>query len=229
MDLIALALTAKIIIVTATAGYRHESIERAEAVISAMGAQTNRFTPIIVRTEEEIPAAMLDHLASARVVMFVNTTGELAWSDRARLLDWIRRGGSFIGVHSASDTWHEWPEYIDMLGGEFETHPEEMSRSVIVLDRRHPATAGILSPHSLFEEYYRFKNFSPSRVNVLLALDDGAPMSWWRNYGAGRVFYTALGHREDVWNSPYFQQHLSGAIAWALGEPLGKRRRAVTK
>ena len=229
MDLIALAVTAKIIVVTATAGYRHESIEAAEAVIASMAAQSGDFTPVFVRTEEEIPAAMAD-LASARVVMFVNTTGELEWPDRVKLLDWIRAGGSFIGVHSASDTWHEWPEYIEMLGGEFETHPEESSRSVMVVERKHPATAGLLSPHSLFEEYYVFKSFSPSRVKMLLTLDDGAPMSWWRDYGAGRVFYTALGHREDVWHSQYFQQHLGGAIAWGLGsEVASKRRRAVGK
>ena len=223
--LLTTATPPKIIVVTATSGYRHESIETAEAVIAAMGG----FTPHFVRTEEEIPLVMAQELATASAVMFVNTTGELAWPDRARLLEWIRAGGSFIGVHSASDTWHEWPEYIEMLGGEFESHPEETSRSVIAVDRNHPATSGIASPHLLFEEFYQFKNFSSDRVRLLLTLPDGAPMAWSREYGSGRVFYTALGHRADVWTSAWFRQHLAGAIFWALGNDLGPRRRAAGK
>ena len=215
----------RVIVVTATSGYRHESIEAAEAIIAGLPDIAPRF----IRTEEELPAVMAQELASARIVMFVNTTGELAWPERARLLDWIRAGGSFIGVHSASDTWHEWPEYIEMLGGEFESHPEETSRSVISIDRKHPATSGIESPYLVFEEFYQFKNFSADRVRLLMTLPDGAPMAWSREYGSGRVFYTALGHRADVWTSAWFRQHLAGAIFWALGNDLGPRRRAVGK
>ena len=217
MDLTALAL---VIVVTATDGYRHESIETAEKVIASLPGIQAKF----VRTAEELRAV---DLAGAKVVMFVNTTGELQWPERRKLLDFVSAGGSFVGVHSASDTWHEWPEFISMLGGEFESHPEEMTAEVLVVDPRHPATAGLPSPHPLFEEFYQFKNFSPERVHVVMKLADGSPMAWWRTHGAGRVFYTALGHREDVWTSPYFRQHLHGAILWALGQGVGARRRAV--
>jgi uncharacterized protein len=223
MDLIAAAL---VIVVTATDGYRHESIETAERVIASLPSIDAKF----VRTPEEIPSALsAEALASARVVMFVNTTGELPWPERQRLLDWIAAGGSFIGVHSASDTWHEWPEYIAMLGGEFESHPEQMTAEVVVVDPKHPAAAGLKSPYAVFEEFYQFKNYSPDRVRTIMTLADGSPMAWWSNYGSGRVFYTALGHRDDVWTSPWFKQHLHGALLWALGEEVGKRRRAVGK
>jgi type 1 glutamine amidotransferase len=43
------------------------------------------------------------------------------------------------------------------------------------------------------------------------------PISWTKAYGAGRVFYTALGHREEVWQDARFQTHLLGAIRWGLG------------
>jgi type 1 glutamine amidotransferase len=57
------------------------------------------------------------------------------------------------------------------------------------------------------------------------------PVSWVRSEGKGRVFYTSLGHREDLWdddanvrdrvNSPEvaqrFQKHILGGIRWALG------------
>jgi len=42
-------------------------------------------------------------------------------------------------------------------------------------------------------------------------------MAWRRDYGGGRVFYTALGHRQEVWQDARFQQHLAGALTWALG------------
>ena len=43
------------------------------------------------------------------------------------------------------------------------------------------------------------------------------PETWARKHGEGRVFYTSLGHREDVWESPMFQKMMVGALAWAVG------------
>lgn len=215
----------RVVVVTATAGFRHDSIPAAEALISSIADDTMGFDAIFVRDEAHIPDAISPAaLANTDVVMFVNTTGELAPESRAPLLDWIRNGGTFVGVHSASDTWHESPDYIEMLGGEFESHPDQSLVNVDVVVRTNASTATLESPHPLFEEIYRFANFDPSRVTLLLATD-GLPLAWTKSYGAGRVFYTALGHRIDVWTSPWFRQHLTGALAWALHrEPAAKRR-----
>jgi type 1 glutamine amidotransferase len=57
------------------------------------------------------------------------------------------------------------------------------------------------------------------------------PIAWKKEFGQGRVFYTSLGHREDVWdddpgmkgrkNPPEtakeYQQHILGGIKWAMG------------
>ncbi|HEU4520815.1 MAG TPA: ThuA domain-containing protein [Thermoanaerobaculia bacterium] len=227
MDLtIGSAVAAVVIVVTATDGYRHESIETAEEVIAAIARDSGRFTPRFVRTEEEMNAALTaETLGEAKLVMFVNTTGELRWSGRQSLLDWIAAGGSFIGVHSASDTWHEWPEYLAMIGGEFASHPPESEVSITVDDPFHPSTRHLSSPLTIFEEIYEFKGFSRDRVHLLLSLQ-GAPLAWHRPFGKGRVFYTALGHRADIWQSDWFQQHLRGAIEAMLMPP--GRRRAVT-
>lgn len=223
----ALIASDKVVVVTATAGFRHSSIETAEQVIADLGART-RLEITFARDEEEMAAALsAESLRDVKLVIFANTTGDLKLASRAALFDWVRAGGSFIGTHSASDTWHESPEYIDMLGGEFETHPDQALRTIVVADRDHPATSGLTSPHALFKEYYVFKNFARERVHLLLALDSGDPIAWYRAYGSGRVFYTALGHREDVWTAPWFQQHLSGAIAWALRREMVPRRRTV--
>jgi type 1 glutamine amidotransferase len=214
---------ASVLVVTATAGFRHDSIEIAEQTIASIGARTGWFTPIFAREADQMPT----RFDNVDVVVFANTTGELPAASRDALLEWIRSGGTFIGIHSASDTWHESPEYIEMLGGEFEFHPDQGLETIIVNDRGHPATSTIESPHVMFEEYYRFRNFSAGNVRLLLSISPELPLAWSKSYGAGRVFYTALGHRTDVWTSEWFQQHLTGALAWALHRETPVHRRAV--
>ena len=80
------------------------------------------------------------------------------------------------------------------------------------------------------DEIYHFTANNRGRVDTLLSLTrapaDGLPgenqpadmpIAWAKTYGSGRVFYTALGHREEVWQDSRFQDHLLGAIRWALG------------
>ena len=81
-----------------------------------------------------------------------------------------------------------------------------------------------------FDEIYLLKNNDRSKVHVLLALDkypnDGSPeankpgdhlIAWVKSYGKGRVFYTELGHRDEMWRDPNYQQHITGGIRFALG------------
>ncbi len=234
--LLAATMTARIAVVTVTEGYRHSSIPTAERVIGSIADRTQWFTVDYLRTEADLQRLGSDGLKSYDVIMFVNTTGELPLPDRDALVAWVREGGTFVGVHSASDTFHEFAPYLDMLGGEFDFHGDQTAAEVWVESAAHPATSALVSPMTIFEEYYHIKRFDPAAVHLLLALrfDPDAkearsmPLSWWRDFGRGRVFYTALGHREDVWESPWFQQHLAGALGWALGRQPAPRRRAVT-
>ena len=223
-----MALAELILVVTATAGFRHSSIETAEEVFTGLAPRLG-YELQFARDEQAITDAFAD-LTRFKVVVFANTTGDLHVDRRERLLEWIQGGGSFVGVHSASDTWHEWPGYVEMLGGEFDFHPDQTTGTLVIEARNHTATATLDSPFSLFEEFYRFRNFDVARVRLLLTLREGSevlPMSWYRTYGSGRVFYTALGHREDVWTSEWFGRHLSGALQWTLRRDLLPRRRAV--
>jgi uncharacterized protein len=226
----------RVVVVTVTEGFRHDSIETAELVIAGIGRRLG-FEVTFARHEADLASALSPQaLRSVKLVMFVNTTGELQLPARETLLEWIAAGGSFIGVHSASDTWHEWPQYIEMLGGEFDHHPDQTTRTIFVENAAHLATASLPAPHDLFEEFYILKNFDPNRVSMLLSLhtspEDSVngffPLAWTRTYGNGRVLYTALGHRIDVWTSEWFQQHLTGAIAWGLRRDLLPRRRATS-
>ena len=173
-------------------------------------------------------------------VAFVSTTGELPIPDPQGLLDWIKAGHAFIGVHAASDTFHRWPAYIEMLGGEFDHHGPQLSVDCLNEDPQHPATAPLPKVWTISqEEIYQFKNYDPTKVHDLLILDKRPqmpqtpghfPVSWCKIFGNGRVFYTSLGHREDVWDadpnlsdrkndpetSKTFQKHVLGGIEWAL-------------
>lgn len=222
------------VIVTATAGFRHDSIATAEQVLSTLVDADI----IWARTEDDVRAYLSPaELGGVAAVFFVNTTGELPHASADALLAWVRGGGTFVGFHSATDTWHSVPEYIEMIGAEFIAHPPEIAAPVYVDDREHDATRTLDSPHVLYEEFYYFQHVDLTKLRPLLSLrnrpeppeDAGYwPLAWETSYGAGRVLYTALGHRDDVWTSEWFHAHLTGIVTWALTEaPSRPKRRAV--
>lgn len=194
--------------------------------------------------EEKLKLALTklspDSLKNYDAVAFVNTTGDLPIPDKEGFLAWIRSGGAFIGIHAASDTFHHWPEFIEMLGGEFAHHGAQVGVECLNQDPQHPATAHLGKTWTIKqEEIYQFKNYDPAKVHDLLILDkhpeNGSAghfaVSWCKEYGKGRVFYTSLGHREDLWDtdpgikdrknpvevSKAYQAHILGGINWALG------------
>lgn len=235
----------RLLVVETTAGYRHESIEIGEETLREMAAHSGHFVLDFVhqpQNKDNLSSA-LQTLAPANLekydgVIFLSTTGDLPIPDRDGFLKWIQSGKAFIGVHSATDTFHSWPEYIEMVGGEFKHHGEQVGVQINVLDANHSATRGLSATWNLAqEEIYLFKNLAPDN-HELLALNshpnEGTPghfpLAWTRPYGAGRIFYTALGHRDDLWSldpnrkdrinsvetSAQFRAHLAGGIAWAL-------------
>jgi type 1 glutamine amidotransferase len=113
-----------------------------------------------------------------------------------------------------------------MLGGHFRRHGEQAKVSLLVKDASHPSTKGIPQPLEVLDEIYEFERYDPSRVRLLLHVarhpETGAPgefpLAWTRDHGKGRVFYTALGHREDVLASDWYGAHLLAGIRWALGK-----------
>ena len=103
--------------------------------------------------------------------------------------------------------------------------------TIHVDDRTHPTTRHLPESMTFKEEIYQFKEFNPGNVKVLASLDttktdmkrngvkaSSFPLVWYRNYGKGRVYYTALGHRPDIWTSEWYQTLIVQAIKWGLGE-----------
>ncbi len=160
------------------------------------------------------------------------------------LLDYVAGGKGFIGTHSASDTFHTNNEakkgpdryrnfgeaadpYIKMLGGEFIKHGAQQKANMCVVDPMFPNFDKYAPDFDLHEEWYSLKDFQPD-IRVILVQETETmkgieyerpafPATWARRHEKGRVFYTSMGHREDVWTSPIFQHLLTGGISWAVG------------
>ena len=162
---------------------------------------------------------------------------------KAAFLDAIKNGKGFIGTHCASDTFHTDEEsgegknryqlhgdkadpYIQMIGGEFLSHGNQQKDKMIVHDKKFSGMKAADDGFEFNEEWYSLKEFAPN-LHVLLVQDTSTmkgamyqrppyPATWARAHGKGRVFYTSMGHREDVWTNPIFQEILFGGIAWAV-------------
>ena len=217
----------RLLVVTVTKGYRHESIGTAEKVLADLAEKTGAFTLDHAGTDDDLALKMTpEGLKQYDGVFFANTTGDLPIPDKQAFIDWVHAGHGFIGAHSASDTYHNFPAYLDMLGGEFKMHGNQVPVTVLVADSRFPGTEHLGKTIDIpMEEIYIIQKFLGDQVRLLLYLDKHPndhtpglyPMSWARKFGKGRVFYTALGHRDEVWNAPWFGEHLLGGVRWALG------------
>ena len=220
----------RVLVVTHTTGFRHSSISVAEPTIQSLGSTNAIFETRFCRTQADVDSMLTAQgLSDVDAVFFANTTGNLGIADMRAFLDWIAAGHAFLGAHSASDTYHESAEFLSMLGGEFVTHGNIVAADIRVDDAADPIVAHLAPRFVITDELYRFARNSRADVHALLSMDrvpgdgvgdTGAPadllMSWRRDFGTGRVFYTAFGHREEVWQDARFRQHLLGALRWAL-------------
>jgi type 1 glutamine amidotransferase len=220
--------SARILVVTHTEGFRHDSIPAAETGLRDIGSESGLFTVDYCRTADDVRRLLTAQgLTPYQAVVFANTTGSLPVPDLAGFLSWIAGGRGFVGIHSASDTFHDQPTYLAMLGGEFTTHGAIVEAEVRVDDPSHPSVAHLAPTFRIADEFYRFQRLDPSRRTLLsLARDpgDGAPapggagdpLAWHRNFSAGRVFYTALGHRSELWQDARYRRHVLEGIRWTL-------------
>ena len=161
---------------------------------------------------------------------------------KKRLLDAIADGTGFVGIHSACYCYYsKAPKfenqtavdpYVAMLGGEFVMHGSQQMGIMRVVSPEFPAMEKLGRSFSLVDEWYGLKNFAKDMHVILVQETKGMktqgqsdkqsyarppfPSTWARKHGRGRVFFTAMGHREDVWEADNFQQVLLGGFAWAM-------------
>lgn len=221
----------KLLFLTHSAGFKHSVIPLAEKVMPEIGKKLGGFDTTVTQDCSLINEA---NLKDYDAVMFY-TTGELPISVEGKraFVEFIRKGKGFVGIHCATDTYYKWPEYGEMIGAYFDRHPWHQDVVVRVEDRKFPATAHLGETFKIKDEIYQFKSWYREKTHVLLSLDPTSVnleakdvhrtdkdfgLAWCHSYGKGRVFYSALGHRDDVWQDERFQTFLVKGTLWAMGD-----------
>lgn len=234
----------KVLAIGQSKGWQHDAVSHGLATIWKLGQDSGIFDTYICTDTELITKKKTDKLNVKNLDFFdavvFYTTGELDLDDRqkADLLSFVREDGKgFVGVHSAIDTFYKWPEYGEMIGAYFDGHPwNQFEAPAIVEDREFPATKHFPKTLMVFDEIYQPKDFSRDRVRVLMRMDENKidltkkgvnrtdkdfPLTWVRDYGKGRVFYSTFGHVEATWDRPDIQKMWLEALKWTMGMTKG--------
>jgi type 1 glutamine amidotransferase len=223
---------------------QHDSVSHALATIERLGYESGAYDTYI-RTDSNIiskkplmttgqPASGGPSLANVDAIFFLgHREVELTPEQRADLLSFVKEDGKgFVAAHTATTAFLSWPEFGDMLGGQYDDHPwGSTSGTVINEDPNFPATRHFPATFQFSDEFYQTKGYSRDKMHVLLRLDmakmppnpgvhrtDGDfPLAWAKMYGKGRVFYSSLGHAAGTWDNPDVYHMYFEALKWSLG------------
>jgi hypothetical protein len=229
----------KLLVIGEEKGYRHESVSHAMATIERLGCETGLWDTWIRTDTEALTKQKLEYNAKNlndfdAVAFYTGGTLEMNDQKKADFLSFVRDDGKgFIGIHSATITFTDWPEYGEMIGGYYDEHPwGTFNAPVIIEDPKFPGMQQFPQSFVIRDEIYQMKNYSRDKLRVLMRLDPSKldltnknvhradrdfAVTWAKMYGKGRVYYTTLGHPEDVWDLPDVQKMFTEAIKWALG------------
>jgi type 1 glutamine amidotransferase len=248
----------KLLVFSKTNGFRHASIPTGKLLFTEMGRKTGAFEAVISDDLEQFESANLDQYDA---VCFLNTTmnvfaphskelkqmsdeekttvGQREARLKENLMDFVKGGRGFVGIHSATDCCYEWPEFGKMINGWFDGHPWTANALVSVKvepgQEKHPLVAMFEGRNVEFkEEIYQLKDpYDSKEVHMLLRLDtektdmkrtgikrtdNDFGIAWARHWDKGRVFYCSLGHNHDMYWHPKVVRHYLAGIQWALGD-----------
>ncbi len=213
-----------VLIFSKTEAFRHNSIE--EGILSIK--QLLEAKSIHVVTTENAAYFIEDSLKQYAAIIFLNTTGDVLNSNQqADFERYIQAGGGFVGIHSATDTEYHWHWYNQLVGAYFDGHPAIQDATLKCIAKEDPCCKNLPTSWSFNEEWYNFKSINPD-IEVLVEIDESTyeggrngdkhPMVWKHHFDGGRSFYTALGHKEETFSNPLFQQQILAGIDFAIGE-----------
>lgn len=211
----------RMLVFTRTAGFRHDSIPAAVATLRELGAGLGwRVEPT-----EDAAAFSPKNLARYRLVVFANTTGDvLNEAQQAALRDFVERGGGFVGLHSAADTEYGWPWYGELVGAWFDSHPPGLQTTDVMFEGERSLRT---TRWRITDELYNYRSNPRERVRVIATVDERGyaggkmgrdhPIAWCRRIGAGRSWYTGLGHAQAMYADATFRAHALRGLRFAAG------------
>ncbi|WVQ84484.1 hypothetical protein IAT38_006636 [Cryptococcus sp. DSM 104549] len=236
--------TPRVLVYTATAGYRHDSIPTAIEVLGNVAGQYG----VEFQFSEDKSLFTNETLSGFDGIMFVSNSEEvLDESGQAALQTFFQSGGAFAGVHSASACLWNDTSFGKAIGAYFDYHPEIQTATFERLNTTHPSTANVPDLWTFEEEVYYFRNDPRSNgAVVLLTVNESTydntgtstgnypsmgtphPIAWYIDAiesaepladgasKAGRSFYTSLGHLNSTWQNETFIGHVMEGLKWAL-------------
>lgn len=217
--------TKKVLVFTKTLGWRHTSIETGVSTIKDFG-KTHNF---VVEHTEDSTHFSTAFLPQYDAIIFLSTTGNVLNTDAQKKFEaYIQGGGSYLGIHAAADTEYDWPWYGKLVGGYFESHPNDPNirkATVHKTENKHRSTSHYEPSFSRDDEWYNYKNMNPE-VTPVLSLDetsyeggnqgDSHAIAWYHTYDGGKAFYTGGGHTKESYQENGFRKHLEEALLWCL-------------
>lgn len=214
-------------------GYVHDNIPQSVKMIEELGQEYG----FEVTASDDPGQFTRENLSEYDALIFSNTNNKTFTSDAQReaLQGYVRQGGGFMGIHSATGSERDWPWFSRLVGGNFERHSPRQDFTAEVVDRAHPSTAFLPDRWEIKDdESYYHTEMSPN-INVLLTVDlttieddeslgeypgntfgDFFPIAWYQTFDGGRQWYTSLGHRPEHYSDPQFRRHVLGGIQWAV-------------
>ncbi|MGB2865412.1 MAG: ThuA domain-containing protein [Sedimentisphaerales bacterium] len=238
----------KVLYFSRSAGFEHEAVKRkggkpsiSERILDELGKK-HGFEVVSTKDGRVFDGDLDQYDAIAFYTSGVLTepnkqqTPPMTPEGKEKLLRAIAAGKGFIGLHSATDSFHskgpsnqnqtEVDPYIAMIGGEFIVHGAQQNATIRAASPNFPGVKSFGESVSLKEEWYTLKNFAKDLHVILIEDNEGMegecyqrppfPMTWARMHNKGRVFYTSFGHRDDIWTNPGVQGIIAGGLAWAM-------------
>ncbi|KAG8866047.1 hypothetical protein FRC20_009137 [Serendipita sp. 405] len=231
--------TPKILIYSATAGYRHESIPTAVEALQSLGTRHG----ISFEHTEDRNKFQYGFLEQFDALLFLSNSGEVLDQDgKDAFQRYLDAGGNYIGVHGASACLFTTDFYNRTVGALFDYHPPLTNATVVVTDASHPSTSMLPQRWDVVDEMYNFRSDPRTYGSkVILSVDESTytddgprthdqgsphPIAWYQERLAGvssldrpligRSWYTSLGHLNSTWQDETFLSHVLGGITWTL-------------
>lgn len=213
-------------------GYVHDNIPAASVALKKLCLEYG----YVADVTDDTAVFTETGLKVYKCLIFANTNNEAfdSQTQKDALVKYIRNGGGFVGIHSASGSERQWPWFSAMVGGKFLRHPALQKFTIKTINKDHPATSFLDDSWEWEDECYFTNQLNPD-IRVLLAVDlttlnddkkseypgntfgNYFPLAWYHEFEGGREFYTSLGHKSEYYSNETFLRHLWGGISWAMG------------
>ncbi len=186
------------------------------SIVQPLLEKTGDFEVTLTESLDDLKA---DKIKSYQVVLFHCTGIEFADKEQEQgLCDFVRNGGAWAGIHSATDSFKKSDAYWELVGGRFAGHGGRKF-TVYVIDKDHPITKGLEDFEIQDETYvHAYHKFACMRALIRMNVENERQcMGWVQFYGKGRVFYSGLGHGKEAWTNPAWQRYFVRGMYWAAG------------